>query len=124
MRILPNTPYFQRISTRIFCILITIFRVTFRYFSSSFFSVFFAKVLHLAMASRTRSQTADSVPTFNEKNLLKEHKKEVWSFKNADIVALKASGSFLAGAVIRPFNQEVRSDVYSDEWVCFLAFSR
>ncbi|KAM0055880.1 hypothetical protein Hdeb2414_s0006g00211271 [Helianthus debilis subsp. tardiflorus] len=74
------------------------------------------------MARRTRSQTADSVPTFNEHNLLKEPKKEVCSFDNADIASLKASSAFPAGAVIRPFDREVRSDVYSDEWVCFLAY--
>ncbi|KAJ0681582.1 hypothetical protein HanPI659440_Chr16g0637601 [Helianthus annuus] len=74
------------------------------------------------MASRTRSQTVNSVPTFNEQNLLKEPQKEVCSFDNADIAALKASGAFPAGAVIRPFDREDRSDVYSDEWVCFLAY--
>ncbi|KAJ0835764.1 hypothetical protein HanRHA438_Chr16g0759151 [Helianthus annuus] len=122
MQILLNTPYFQPISTQIFCILITIFRVIFWYFSSPFFSVFFAKILHFAMASRTRSQTVNSVPTFNEQNLLKEPQKEVCSFDNADIAALKASGAFPAGAVIRPLDREDRSDVYSDEWVCFLAY--
>ncbi|MFS7997943.1 hypothetical protein Hanom_Chr12g01147931 [Helianthus anomalus] len=45
------------------------------------------------MASRTRSQTADSVPTFYEQNLLKEPSKEVYSFDNADIAALRTSGS-------------------------------
>ncbi|MFS7906140.1 hypothetical protein Hanom_Chr01g00055781 [Helianthus anomalus] len=74
------------------------------------------------MASRTRSHTADFVPTFKEQNLLKEPKKEVCSFDNADIVALKASDAFPAGAIIRPFEREIRSDVSSDEWVCFLAY--
>ncbi|MFS7930174.1 hypothetical protein Hanom_Chr04g00341021 [Helianthus anomalus] len=92
------------------------------YFSSLFFSVFFVKILHFAMACRTRSQIADSVPTINEQNLLKEPKKEICSFDNADIAALKASGAFPAGAVIHPFDREVRSDVYSDEWVFFLAY--
>ncbi|MFS8033736.1 hypothetical protein Hanom_Chr17g01573111 [Helianthus anomalus] len=67
------------------------------------------------MASRTRSQIADSVPTFSEQNLLKEPKKKLCSFDNADIAALKASGAFPARAIICPFDQEVRSDVYSDE---------
>ncbi|KAJ0791914.1 hypothetical protein HanOQP8_Chr01g0011331 [Helianthus annuus] len=74
------------------------------------------------MASRTRSQTADSVPTFNKQNILKEPKKDVCSFNNADIAALKSSSAFLVGAIIRPFDREVRSVVYSDEWVCFLAY--
>ncbi|KAJ0809050.1 hypothetical protein HanPI659440_Chr01g0010341 [Helianthus annuus] len=74
------------------------------------------------MASRTRSQTADFVPTFNKQNLLKEPKKDVCSFNNADIAALKASRAFPSGATIRPFDREVRSVVYSDEWVCFLAY--
>ncbi|MFS8002849.1 hypothetical protein Hanom_Chr13g01206931 [Helianthus anomalus] len=47
---------------------------------------------------------------------------EICSFDNADIAALKASGAFPAGAVIRPFDREVRSDVDSDVWVCFLAY--
>ncbi|MFS7948970.1 hypothetical protein Hanom_Chr06g00566051 [Helianthus anomalus] len=69
-------------------------------FLFSFFSVFFAKVLYFTKASRTRSQTADSVPTFHEQNLLKEPKKEVCSLDNADIAALKIPGSFPAGAII------------------------
>ncbi|KAF5791847.1 hypothetical protein HanXRQr2_Chr09g0399491 [Helianthus annuus] len=102
--------------------MITILRAIFRYSSSLSSPFSFAKVLHFTMASRTRSQTADSVPTFHEQNLLKEPKKEVCSFDNADIAALKTSGAFPAGAMIRPFDREVRSDVYSDKWVCFLAY--
>ncbi|MFS8003266.1 hypothetical protein Hanom_Chr13g01211991 [Helianthus anomalus] len=56
------------------------------------------------MANRTRFQTADSVPTFHEQNLLKEPSKEVCSFDNADVAALRSSGAFQAGAVIRPFD--------------------
>ncbi|MFS7997941.1 hypothetical protein Hanom_Chr12g01147911 [Helianthus anomalus] len=44
------------------------------------------------MASRTRSQTNDFVPTFYEQNLLKESSKEVCLFDNADIAALRTSG--------------------------------
>ncbi|MFS8023645.1 hypothetical protein Hanom_Chr16g01453881 [Helianthus anomalus] len=74
------------------------------------------------MATRTRSQMADFVPTFHEQNLLKEPSKEVCSFDNADIAALRASGAFPAGAIIRPCDQEVRSDFCYDEWVCFFAY--
>ncbi|KAM0044286.1 hypothetical protein Hdeb2414_s0010g00351401 [Helianthus debilis subsp. tardiflorus] len=89
-------------------------------FFFSFFSVF--SLQKFSMASRPRSQTADYVPTFYEQNLLNEPSKEVCSFDNADIAALRTSGAFPAGAVIRPFDREVRSDFYSDEWVCFLAY--
>ncbi|MFS7951952.1 hypothetical protein Hanom_Chr07g00601311 [Helianthus anomalus] len=74
------------------------------------------------MASRTRSHTTESIPSLESQNLLKEPEKEVCSFNNADIVALKDSGAFPAGAIIRPFDREVRSDVASNEWVCFLAY--
>ncbi|MFS8017842.1 hypothetical protein Hanom_Chr15g01385151 [Helianthus anomalus] len=74
------------------------------------------------MASRTRSQTVDSVPIFHEQNLIKEPSKEVCSFDNADIASLQASGAFPAGAIIYPFDREVRSDFCSDEWVCFSAY--
>ncbi|KAJ0898924.1 hypothetical protein HanRHA438_Chr08g0362381 [Helianthus annuus] len=74
------------------------------------------------MASRTRSHTVDSIPTFEAQNLLKELEKEVCSFDNADIAALRASGAFPVDAIICPFDREVRSDVSSDEWMCFLAY--
>ncbi|MFS7954237.1 hypothetical protein Hanom_Chr07g00627931 [Helianthus anomalus] len=65
------------------------------------------------MASRTRSHTTDSIPTFEDQHLPKEPEKEVCSFDNADIAALRASGAFPADAIIRPFDREVRSDVSS-----------
>ncbi|KAJ0667992.1 hypothetical protein HanPI659440_Chr17g0683881 [Helianthus annuus] len=74
------------------------------------------------MATRTRSQTADSVPTFHEQNLLKDPSKEVCSFDNADIAALQTSGAFPAGVIIHLFDREVRSDFCSYEWVCFFAY--
>ncbi|MFS7927093.1 hypothetical protein Hanom_Chr04g00304861 [Helianthus anomalus] len=74
------------------------------------------------MASRTKSHTADSIPCFEAQNLLKEPKKEVCSFDNADIAALRASGAFPVDAIIRPFDRELRLDVFSNEWVCFLAY--
>ncbi|MFS7911181.1 hypothetical protein Hanom_Chr02g00115031 [Helianthus anomalus] len=51
-----------------------------------------------------------------------EPKKEVCSFDNVDIAALRASGAFPVDAIIRPFDREVQSDVSSNEWVCFLAY--
>ncbi|MFS7998467.1 hypothetical protein Hanom_Chr12g01154161 [Helianthus anomalus] len=51
-----------------------------------------------------------------------EPSKEVCSFDNADIAALRASGAFPAGAIICLFDREVRSDFYSDDWVCFFAY--
>ncbi|KAJ0667717.1 hypothetical protein HanPI659440_Chr17g0680911 [Helianthus annuus] len=92
------------------------------YFLSLFFSIFLCNTPSSLMASRTRSHTADSIPTFVDQHLLKEPEKEVCSFGNADIVALKASGAFPARAIIQPFEREIRSDVSSDEWVCFLAY--
>ncbi|MFS7936407.1 hypothetical protein Hanom_Chr05g00415211 [Helianthus anomalus] len=41
------------------------------------------------MASRTRSRTNESTPTLESQNLLQEPEKEVCSFNNADIAALK-----------------------------------
>ncbi|MFS7943974.1 hypothetical protein Hanom_Chr06g00506561 [Helianthus anomalus] len=74
------------------------------------------------MASRTRSHTTDSIPTFEAQNLLKKPEKEVCPFDNADIATLRASGAFPVDAIIPPFDREVQSDVSSDEWVCFLAY--
>ncbi|MFS7962694.1 hypothetical protein Hanom_Chr08g00729621 [Helianthus anomalus] len=73
------------------------------------------------MASRTRSHSDESVPTLVSQNLIREPEKEICCFNNADIVALKNSGAFPAGTVIRPFDREIRSDVSSDEWVSFFA---
>ncbi|KAJ0448542.1 hypothetical protein HanLR1_Chr17g0676601 [Helianthus annuus] len=74
------------------------------------------------MASRTRSRTTESTPSLESQNLLKEPEKEIYSFNNADIVSLKESGAFPTGAIIRSFDREVRSNVASNEWVCFLAY--
>ncbi|MFS7911194.1 hypothetical protein Hanom_Chr02g00115191 [Helianthus anomalus] len=72
--------------------------------------------------SSLRSHTTDSILTFEAQNLLKEPEKEVCSFDNADIAAIRASGAFPVDAIIRPFDREVQSDVSSNEWVCFLAY--
>ncbi|KAM0052827.1 hypothetical protein Hdeb2414_s0007g00252911 [Helianthus debilis subsp. tardiflorus] len=74
------------------------------------------------MASRTRSRSNEPVPTIVSQNLIREPEKEICSFNNADIAALKGSGAFPVGAVIRPFDREVRSDTSSDEWVCFFTY--
>ncbi|MFS8034062.1 hypothetical protein Hanom_Chr17g01576771 [Helianthus anomalus] len=73
------------------------------------------------MATRTRSQTAESTETFVNQNLLKKHEKEICSFDNADIATLKASGAFSDKAVIRAFDRTVQSHVSSSEWICFPA---
>ncbi|KAJ0447853.1 hypothetical protein HanHA89_Chr17g0709991 [Helianthus annuus] len=97
------------------------FRI-FRYHFSPFFSIFSVILLHSTMTNRTRSHTGDSKPTFVEQNLLKDPEKKVCSFDNADIATLRASDAFPAGAIIRPFDRNIRSDVSSKEWICFLAY--
>ncbi|KAJ0834598.1 hypothetical protein HanRHA438_Chr16g0745471 [Helianthus annuus] len=74
------------------------------------------------MATRTRSHSGKSTLSFANQNLLKRPEKEVCSFDNADIAALRASGAFFDRAVIRPFDQSLRSDVSSKEWICFSAY--
>ncbi|MFS8032857.1 hypothetical protein Hanom_Chr17g01562631 [Helianthus anomalus] len=74
------------------------------------------------MAARTRSHSDDSTSSFTFQNLLKNPEKEVCSFDNTDIAALRASGAFPDGAVIRPFNRTLRSDVTSKEWIYFSAY--
>ncbi|MFS7951131.1 hypothetical protein Hanom_Chr07g00591351 [Helianthus anomalus] len=58
----------------------------------------------------------------SEQNLLKDLGKEVCSFDNADISALRASDAFPPGAIIRPFDRNIRSDVSSKESICFFAY--
>ncbi|KAJ0796740.1 hypothetical protein HanPI659440_Chr04g0165781 [Helianthus annuus] len=74
------------------------------------------------MATRTRSHTGDSTSAFINQNLLKNLEKEVCSFDNANIAALRTSGAFPDGAIIRSFDRSLRSDVSSDEWICFPAY--
>ncbi|KAJ0650253.1 hypothetical protein HanOQP8_Chr15g0590281 [Helianthus annuus] len=74
------------------------------------------------MASRTRSRPNDPISTLVSQNLIREPEKEICSFNNADIAALKDSGAFPTGTVVRPFDREVRSDASSNEWVCFFAY--
>ncbi|MFS7979335.1 hypothetical protein Hanom_Chr10g00926111 [Helianthus anomalus] len=62
------------------------------------------------------------VANLTSQNLIREPQNEICSFNNTDIAALKDSGAFPAGVVIRPFDREVRSDASSNEWVCFLAY--
>ncbi|KAM0070829.1 hypothetical protein Hdeb2414_s0001g00017821 [Helianthus debilis subsp. tardiflorus] len=74
------------------------------------------------MAARTRSHAGESASSFIVQNLLKNPEKEICSFDNVDIVALRASGAFPDGAVIRSFDRTLRSNVSSKEWICFLAY--
>ncbi|MFS7968485.1 hypothetical protein Hanom_Chr09g00798021 [Helianthus anomalus] len=64
----------------------------------------------------------ESTETFVKPNLLKNPKKEICSFDNADIATLRASGAFSNKAIIRPFDRTLRSDVSSGEWICFPAY--
>ncbi|MFS7962303.1 hypothetical protein Hanom_Chr08g00725071 [Helianthus anomalus] len=74
------------------------------------------------MATRTRSHSGDSPSSFVNQNLISHPGKEVCSFNNADIAALRNSGAFPDKAIIRPFDRSIRSDVSSNEWICFLAY--
>ncbi|KAF5803202.1 hypothetical protein HanRHA438_Chr06g0277881 [Helianthus annuus] len=74
------------------------------------------------MATRTHSHTDESSETFDQQNLLNHPKKEICAFDNADIAALRVSGAFPDKAIIKPFDQTVRSDVSSSEWICFPAY--
>ncbi|MFS7993958.1 hypothetical protein Hanom_Chr12g01100271 [Helianthus anomalus] len=74
------------------------------------------------MASRTTSHLNEPIPTLMSQNLIREPEKEICSFNNADIAALKDSGAFPAGTLVHPFDRDVRSDASSDEWVCFFAY--
>ncbi|MFS7962113.1 hypothetical protein Hanom_Chr08g00722841 [Helianthus anomalus] len=74
------------------------------------------------MAARTHSHTCESTETFIQQYLLKNPKKEICAFDNADIAALRASDAFPDSAIIRPFNRSVRSDVSSADWVYFPAY--
>ncbi|MFS7938973.1 hypothetical protein Hanom_Chr05g00446121 [Helianthus anomalus] len=74
------------------------------------------------MARQTRSSFGDSVPTFTAQNLLQNPEREVCTFDNAYLSALRSSGIFLDGAVFRPFDRDLQLDASSTEWLCFLAF--
>ncbi|KAF5767404.1 hypothetical protein HanXRQr2_Chr14g0623961 [Helianthus annuus] len=74
------------------------------------------------MPKRTRSSSGDSIPTFTAQDLLQNPEREICSFDNVDIAALRSSGAFPDGAIFRPFDRYLRSEVSSSEWLCFLAF--
>ncbi|MCQ7285399.1 hypothetical protein NP026_23875, partial [Salmonella enterica] len=74
------------------------------------------------MARQTRSSSGDSAPTFIHQNILQDPEKEICTFDGAHLSALKTSGIFPKGTVFRPFDREIRSDMVSDEWLCFNAF--
>ncbi|KAF5810143.1 hypothetical protein HanRHA438_Chr04g0175601 [Helianthus annuus] len=74
------------------------------------------------MARQTRSSSGDSTPTFIHKNILQDPEKEICSFDSAHLPALKSPGIFPDGTVFRPFDREIRSDMVSNEWLCFNTF--
>ncbi|KAJ0770831.1 hypothetical protein HanPI659440_Chr07g0262141 [Helianthus annuus] len=74
------------------------------------------------MTRQTRSSSGDSAPTFIHQNILQDPEKEICTFDGAHLSALKTSGIFPKGTVFRPFDREIRSDMVSDEWLCFNAF--
>ncbi|KAJ0847739.1 hypothetical protein HanPSC8_Chr13g0548731 [Helianthus annuus] len=74
------------------------------------------------MATRTRSHSGDSPSPFVNQNLISHPGKEVCSFNNADIAALRNSSAFPDKAIIRPFDRSIRSDVSSNELICFIAY--
>ncbi|KAJ0726042.1 hypothetical protein HanPI659440_Chr12g0465761 [Helianthus annuus] len=74
------------------------------------------------MARQTRSSSGDSAPTFFPHSILQDPEKEICSFDSAHLLALKTSGIFPEGTVFRPFDREIRSDMVSNEWLCFNAF--
>ncbi|KAJ0448159.1 hypothetical protein HanRHA438_Chr17g0821561 [Helianthus annuus] len=92
-------------------------------FSGNFFFLLpLFSLFSFSMATWTRSHSGDPPSSFVNQNLLKNHEKEVCSYDNADITALRASGAFSDGALIRLFDQSLRSDVSSNEWICFSAY--
>ncbi|KAJ0716097.1 hypothetical protein HanPI659440_Chr13g0508911 [Helianthus annuus] len=74
------------------------------------------------MARQTRSSSGDSAPTFFPQNILQHPEKEIYSFDSAHLSALKTSDIFPEGTVFRPYDWEIRSDMASNEWLCFSAF--
>ncbi|KAJ0693646.1 hypothetical protein HanPI659440_Chr15g0599541 [Helianthus annuus] len=74
------------------------------------------------MARQTRSSSGDSAPMFIHQDIIQDSEKEIYSFDSAHPSALKSSGIFPEGTVFRPFDREIRSDMVSNEWLCFNAF--
>ncbi|MFS8034438.1 hypothetical protein Hanom_Chr17g01581151 [Helianthus anomalus] len=74
------------------------------------------------MARQTRSSSGDSAPTFIHLNIHQDPEKEICSFDSAHLSALKTSGIFPKGTMFRLFHREIRSDMVSNEWLCFNAF--
>ncbi|MFS7968363.1 hypothetical protein Hanom_Chr09g00796551 [Helianthus anomalus] len=50
--------------------------------------------ISFSMAARTRSHSGESASSFTVQNRLKNPEKEIYSFDNVDIAALRASGVF------------------------------
>ncbi|MFS8023332.1 hypothetical protein Hanom_Chr16g01450201 [Helianthus anomalus] len=74
------------------------------------------------MARQTRSSSGDSAPSVIHQNILQDPEKEICSFDSAHLSALKTPGIFPKGTVFRPFAREIRSEMVSNEWLCFNAF--
>ncbi|MFS8034464.1 hypothetical protein Hanom_Chr17g01581421 [Helianthus anomalus] len=74
------------------------------------------------MARQTRSSSDDSTPSFLPQNLLQYPEKEWCTIDSAHLSALQSSGIFLEGTVFRPYDREIRSDMASNDWLCFNAF--
>ncbi|KAJ0766102.1 hypothetical protein HanPI659440_Chr08g0311611 [Helianthus annuus] len=70
------------------------------------------------MARQTRLSSGDSAPTFTPQNLLQYLEKEVCTFNNGYLSALRSSGIFPDGTVFRPYDRDLRSDASS---LCFNA---
>ncbi|KAM0071120.1 hypothetical protein Hdeb2414_s0001g00021201 [Helianthus debilis subsp. tardiflorus] len=75
------------------------------------------------MARQIRSSSDNSVPTFTVQNLLQYPEREVCTFDNAYLSALRSSGNFPDGTVFCLFDRDLRSDASSTEGLCFLAFT-
>ncbi|KAJ0782056.1 hypothetical protein HanLR1_Chr01g0003761 [Helianthus annuus] len=74
------------------------------------------------MVRQTRSSSGDFAPSFIHQNILQDPEKDICTFDSAHLSALKTSGIFSKGTVFWPFDREIRSDMVSDEWICFNAF--
>ncbi|MFS8021132.1 hypothetical protein Hanom_Chr16g01423841 [Helianthus anomalus] len=73
------------------------------------------------MANKARPSSGDSVLNFTSQDLLQKSEREICSFDNFDIAALRSSGAFPDGVISWPFDRNLRSDVSSSEWLCFVA---
>ncbi|MFS7948975.1 hypothetical protein Hanom_Chr06g00566101 [Helianthus anomalus] len=101
------------ISSHYFLLLITIVVIIKVIPFSSFSLIFSLSFLYhrSIMAWQTRSSSSDSVPTFMAQSLLQNPEREICTFDNAYITALRSSDIFPDGVIFRPFDRDLRSDV-------------